>query len=90
MRFATKAEMRKRVAELGASIDSDGEDEGFLLIDAPVGFQFCRTGTATLSVPFGNAVGQQWRREAYADAISDMSGGIEPASQETKHAMGWQ
>ncbi len=59
-----------------------------IAIDAPHCRQWIATGTATIQRSRSNGH-QSYTREACIELIELAMEGTEPASEETKHAMGW-
>lgn len=59
-----------------------------IAIDAPYGRQWVATGTATIQRSRSNGY-QSYTSEACIELTELAMEGTEPASDETKHAMGW-
>lgn len=75
-RTATKAQLERRAAELGATLDYG--DYGFN-VDTPQGFVWKSNGCSTIANDYRNAGGQTWKPKAYGEALEMMAHGIEPA-----------
>ena len=74
----------------GADFEVTGSkgDNQVMTAYAPEGYQWVETGTNAVSFMFSNGA-QSWKPEAAGMLIEAIERGIEAASDETIHDMGW-
>jgi len=84
----TLATLKKLLPEGSAVEEVRGEDGGWFWVHAPAWKAWRSTGTNTITARWHDGTDSP-RAAAIKLAIGDVAGGIEPASEATIHAMGW-
>lgn len=83
--MATRKQVLAKIAELGATLDTDHEENSTsLCVDAPRGYTFTANGHWSLSEQYRNFGGQSWKSQAYVNLMESLADGIEPMTAEER------
>ena len=74
--MTTARHLAQALAKIGATLDTQNPDPWDYLLDAPPGMVWNASHTHCYVIPFKNAMGQTWRKEALADAATVIADGV--------------